>query len=160
MYFYSLPTIRTSIDVPRTDTTGDHRYPLPRIKRFRLSVPRPKRHRSSLRRPHTYVSSPLPPLCISPSNTPHSLDFNDAQRHAIREAASLAGLTALRIINEPTAAAIAYGLDHKYPNDINVLVYHLGGGTFDVSVLNVEDGVSAFRFRLRYIYRGFLNYAS
>jgi len=65
--------------------------------------------------------------------------FNDAQRQATKDAAAIAGLNVLRLINEPTAAAIAYGLDKK--DESNVLVYDLGGGTFDVSLLTVADGV-------------------
>src|SRR3954449_5727228 len=65
--------------------------------------------------------------------------FNDAQRTATRDAGRLAGLEVLRIINEPTAASLAYGLDKK--NRGIVAVYDLGGGTFDISILRVEDGV-------------------
>ncbi|KAI9276431.1 heat shock 70 kDa protein, partial [Sporodiniella umbellata] len=66
--------------------------------------------------------------------------FNDAQRQATKDAGKIAGLEILRIINEPTAAAIAYGLD-KTGGEKNVLVYDLGGGTFDVSLLSIEDGI-------------------
>ncbi|VDP93475.1 unnamed protein product [Echinostoma caproni] len=66
--------------------------------------------------------------------------FNDAQRQATKDAGVIAGLTVLRIINEPTAAAIAYGLDKK-GGEKNILVYDLGGGTFDVSLLTIEDSV-------------------
>jgi molecular chaperone DnaK len=66
--------------------------------------------------------------------------FNDAQRTATREAGEIAGLEVLRIINEPTAAALAYGLD-KEGQDQTILVFDLGGGTFDVSVLEIGDGV-------------------
>ena len=65
--------------------------------------------------------------------------FNDSQRQATKDAGQIAGLDVLRIINEPTAAAVAYGLDKK--NDETILVFDLGGGTFDVSVLEVGDGV-------------------
>jgi len=65
--------------------------------------------------------------------------FNDAQRQATKDAGSIAGLNVLRIINEPTAAAIAYGLDKKAEK--NILVYDLGGGTFDVSLLTIDQGV-------------------
>jgi molecular chaperone DnaK len=65
--------------------------------------------------------------------------FNDAQRQATKDAGQIAGLEVLRIINEPTAAALAYGLDKK--KDETILVFDLGGGTFDVSVLEVGDGV-------------------
>ena len=65
--------------------------------------------------------------------------FNDAQRQATKDAGTIAGLKVARIINEPTAAAIAYGLDKK--GEANILVFDLGGGTFDVSVLTIEDGV-------------------
>src|SRR5207302_3949 len=66
--------------------------------------------------------------------------FDDAQRTATKEAGQIAGLEVLRIINEPTAAALAYGLD-KEGNDQTILVFDLGGGTFDVSVLEIGDGV-------------------
>jgi len=66
--------------------------------------------------------------------------FNDAQRQATKDAGIIAGLTVLRIINEPTAAAIAYGLDKK-EGEKNVLVFDLGGGTFDVSLLTIDNGV-------------------
>jgi len=65
--------------------------------------------------------------------------FNDAQRQATKDAGAIAGLNVLRIINEPTAAAIAYGLDKK--TEKNILVYDLGGGTFDVSLLTIDNGV-------------------
>ena len=67
--------------------------------------------------------------------------FNDSQRQATKDAASIAGLNCLRIINEPTAAAIAYGLDKKKDEDTNVLIFDLGGGTFDVSLINIEGGI-------------------
>tara|TARA_R110000824_G_scaffold187242_1_gene368499 strand:+ start:3372 stop:5237 length:1866 start_codon:yes stop_codon:yes gene_type:complete len=66
--------------------------------------------------------------------------FNDEQRNATKEAGEIAGLNVLRIINEPTAAALAYGMDKK-DKDMTVAVYDLGGGTFDVSVLELGDGV-------------------
>src|SRR6476620_5882854 len=66
--------------------------------------------------------------------------FDDAQRTATKEAGQIAGLEVLRIINEPTAAALAYGLD-KGTHDETVLVFDLGGGTFDVSILEIGDGV-------------------
>jgi len=65
--------------------------------------------------------------------------FNDAQRQSTKDAGLIAGLDVLRIINEPTAAAIAYGLDKK--TEKNILVYDLGGGTFDVSLLTIDNGV-------------------
>jgi len=68
--------------------------------------------------------------------------FNDAQRHATKAAGAIAGLSVLRIVNEPTAAAIAYGLDHLYrKGERNVLVFDLGGGTFDVTLLALEEGI-------------------
>lgn len=66
--------------------------------------------------------------------------FNDAQRQATKDAGAIAGLNVMRIINEPTAAAIAYGLDKK-EGEKNILVFDLGGGTFDVSILTIDDGV-------------------
>jgi heat shock protein 1/8 len=67
--------------------------------------------------------------------------FNDQQRRATKDAASIAGLNVLRIINEPTAAALAYGLSNKTKTEQNVLIFDLGGGTFDVSLLSIDDGV-------------------
>ena len=67
--------------------------------------------------------------------------FDDAQRQATKEAGQIAGLEVLRIINEPTAAALAYGLDKESDADHTILVFDLGGGTFDVSVLEIGDGV-------------------
>lgn len=66
--------------------------------------------------------------------------FNDSQRQATKDAGQIAGLTVMRIINEPTAAAIAYGLDKKGAEQ-NILIFDLGGGTFDVSLLTIENGV-------------------
>ena len=67
--------------------------------------------------------------------------FNDSQRQATKDAGTIAGLNVLRIINEPTAAAIAYGLDKKTTGEKNVLIFDLGGGTFDVSLLTIEEGI-------------------
>jgi L1 cell adhesion molecule like protein len=67
--------------------------------------------------------------------------FNDSQRQATKDAGQIAGLNVLRIINEPTAAAIAYGLDNKADEEQNVLIFDMGGGTFDVSILTIEDGI-------------------
>jgi len=67
--------------------------------------------------------------------------FNDSQRQATKDAGIIAGLNVLRIINEPTAAAIAYGLDKKVAAERNVLIFDLGGGTFDVSILTIEEGI-------------------
>merc|ERR1712159_172470 len=67
--------------------------------------------------------------------------FNDSQRQATKDAGAIAGLNVLRIINEPAAAAIAYGLDRKKQGEANVLVFDLGGGTFDVSLLTIDDGI-------------------
>jgi len=72
--------------------------------------------------------------------------FNDAQRQATKDAGNIAGLNVIRIINEPTAAAIAYGLDKTAKDgEKNVLIFDLGGGTFDVSLLTIEDGVFEVR---------------
>merc|ERR1712048_608320 len=65
--------------------------------------------------------------------------FNDAQRQSTKDAGAIAGLNVMRIVNEPTAAAIAYGLDKN--SEKNILVYDLGGGTFDVSLLSIDNGV-------------------
>ncbi|XP_007909996.2 heat shock 70 kDa protein 1B-like [Callorhinchus milii] len=67
--------------------------------------------------------------------------FNDSQRQATKDAGVIAGLNVLRIINEPTAAAIAYGLDKKGHGERNILIFDLGGGTFDVSVLTIDGGI-------------------
>ena len=67
--------------------------------------------------------------------------FNDSQRQATKDAGLIAGLNVLRIINEPTAAAIAYGLDKKGSGEKNILIYDLGGGTFDVTIMAIEDGI-------------------
>eukprot|EP00419_Tripos_fusus_P035802 CAMPEP_0172777220 /NCGR_PEP_ID=MMETSP1074-20121228/201282_1 /TAXON_ID=2916 /ORGANISM="Ceratium fusus, Strain PA161109" /LENGTH=732 /DNA_ID=CAMNT_0013614133 /DNA_START=63 /DNA_END=2263 /DNA_ORIENTATION=+ len=67
--------------------------------------------------------------------------FNDSQRQATKDAGTISGMNVLRIINEPTAAAIAYGLDKKGTGERNILIYDMGGGTFDVSLLTIEDGI-------------------
>ncbi|KAJ7046709.1 heat shock cognate 70 [Mycena alexandri] len=67
--------------------------------------------------------------------------FNDSQRQATKDAGTISGMNVLRIINEPTAAAIAYGLDKKVVGERNVLIFDLGGGTFDVSLLTIEEGI-------------------
>lgn len=72
--------------------------------------------------------------------------FNDSQRQATKDAGFIAGLNVLRIINEPTAAALAYGLDKRMQDEKNVLIFDLGGGTFDVSILAVAEG-SMFEVR-------------
>jgi heat shock protein 5 len=66
--------------------------------------------------------------------------FNDAQRQATKDAGTISGMSVQRIINEPTAAAIAYGLDKK-GGEKNILVFDLGGGTFDVTLLTIDNGV-------------------
>lgn len=72
--------------------------------------------------------------------------FNDSQRQATKDAGAIAGLNVLRIINEPTAAALAYGLDKNLQGEKHILVYDLGGGTFDVSILTIDEG-SMFEVR-------------
>jgi L1 cell adhesion molecule like protein len=67
--------------------------------------------------------------------------FNDSQRQATKDAGTIAGLNVIRIINEPTAAAIAYGLDKKGKGERNVLIFDCGGGTFDVSILSIDDSI-------------------
>ena len=67
--------------------------------------------------------------------------FSDAQRQATKDAGTIAGINVLRIINEPTAAAIAYGLDRQQTTEKNILIFDLGGGTFDVSLLAIEEGI-------------------
>ena len=67
--------------------------------------------------------------------------FNDAQRQATKDAGLICGLNVLRIINEPTAAAIAYGLDNKSEEERNIIIYDVGGGTLDVTLLTIDDGI-------------------
>ncbi len=67
--------------------------------------------------------------------------FNDAQRQATKDAGAICGLNILRIINEPTAAAIAYGLDNKKEEERNILIYDVGGGTLDVTLLSIDEGI-------------------
>lgn len=93
--------------------------------------------------------SVTPPYCqVSILTAPHLYKvvtvpayFNDSQRQATKDAGLIAGLNILRIINEPTAAAIAYGLDKQCTTEKNVLIFDLGGGTFDVSLLTIEEGI-------------------
>ena len=66
--------------------------------------------------------------------------FDDAQRQATRQAAELAGIKVLRLLNEPTAAAVAYGLDEQSEESSLLAVYDLGGGTFDISILKMREG--------------------
>lgn len=84
----------------------------------------------------TYIGAPVKDAVITVPAY-----FGDAQRQATKDAAVIAGLNVLRIINEPTAAAIAYGLDNSKAVEQNVLIFDLGGGTFDCTVLSIEDGV-------------------
>ena len=67
--------------------------------------------------------------------------FNDAQRQATKDAGAICGLNVLRIINEPTAAAIAYGLDNKSEEEKHIIIYDVGGGTLDVTLLTIEEGI-------------------
>lgn len=67
--------------------------------------------------------------------------FNDSQRQATKDAGTISGLNVKRIINEPTAAAIAYGLDKREREELKVLIFDLGGGTFDVSLLTIDNGI-------------------
>ena len=82
-------------------------------------------------------------VAMNPHNTVVTVPayFNDSQRQATKDAGVIAGLNVMRIINEPTAAAIAYGLDKKDSAEKNVLIFDLGGGTFDVSLLTIEEGI-------------------
>jgi molecular chaperone DnaK (HSP70) len=66
---------------------------------------------------------------------------NDSQRQATKDAGTISGMNVLRIVNEPTAAAITYGLDNKVTGERNVLIFDLGGGTFDVPLLTIEEGI-------------------
>ena len=78
--------------------------------------------------------------------------FNDAQRQATKDAGKIAGLEVLRIINEPTAAALSYGLDKAENRNQKILVYDLGGGTFDVSILEIGDGVFEVLWKLEMVF--------
>jgi heat shock protein 5 len=77
---------------------------------------------------------------ISSVDVRHSIDFSETQRQAVKDAGAYAGLNVLRAVNEPTAAAIGYGLD-KRAGEQHILVYDLGGSTFDVTLLFIDDGV-------------------
>merc|ERR1712137_530456 len=84
----------------------------------------------------TYLGTPVEDAVLTvPAH------FDASQRQATKDAASSCGLNVLRVVSEPTAAAIAYGLDNKSYGVRNVLIYDLGGGTLDVSILTVQDGV-------------------
>ncbi len=90
---------------------------------------------------------------LGQGNAKHSVitvpaHFNNAQRNATKVAAEIAGLSVLRIVNEPTAAALAYGLGKVFNRPRNLLVYDLGGGTFDVSVINVSADGKTFKVRM------------
>jgi molecular chaperone DnaK (HSP70) len=67
--------------------------------------------------------------------------FNDSQRQATKDSGTISGMNTLRIINEPSAAAIAYGLDKKVTSERNILIFNLGGGTFNVLLLTIEEGI-------------------
>ena len=67
--------------------------------------------------------------------------FNDSQRQAMKDAGTISGLNVLQIINKPTAAAIMYSLDKKVTGKCNILIFNLGGGTFDVSLLTIDKGI-------------------
>ncbi|CAG9807767.1 unnamed protein product [Chironomus riparius] len=83
----------------------------------------------------TYLGKKINDACITVPAY-----FNDSQRQATKDAGAIAGLNVLRIINEPTAAALAYGLDKNLKGERNVLIFDLGGGTFDVSILTIDEG--------------------
>ena len=83
----------------------------------------------------SYLGSPVKDVVITVPAY-----FNDSQRQATKDAGMIAGLNVLRIINEPTAASLAYGLDKK-SKDQNILIFDCGGGTFDLSILNIDDGI-------------------
>jgi molecular chaperone DnaK (HSP70) len=67
--------------------------------------------------------------------------FNDSQRQATKDSGTISGMNTLRIINEPSAAVIAYGLDKKVTSERNILIFNLGGGTFNVLLLTIEEGI-------------------
>jgi L1 cell adhesion molecule like protein len=83
-----------------------------------------------------YLGEPVPNAVITVPAY-----FNDQQRQATKDAGRIAGLNVLRIINEPTAAAISYGLNKRNSGETNVLIFDLGGGTFDVSLLSIDEGI-------------------
>nr|CAD7449112.1 unnamed protein product [Timema bartmani] len=86
------------------------------------------------------LGSIFPPGKVSDAVITVPAYFNDSQRQATKDAGAIAGMNVLRIINEPTAAALAYGLDKNLKGEKNVLIFDLGGGTFDVSVLAIDEG--------------------
>jgi len=80
--------------------------------------------------------------------------FNDSQRQATRDAGKLAGLDVLRIVNEPTAASLAYGIGLNPDETKTIAVYDLGGGTFDVSILQIQNGIFEVLYQWQYFFRG------
>ena len=114
-------------------TDLDRRHRRQGLHRRRRSARACCRSSSATPRPTSARTSPTP-------SSPCPAYFSDAERQATKEAGEIAGLNVLRIINEPTAAALAYGLD-KGDNEQTILVFDLGGGTFDVSLLEIGDGV-------------------
>jgi molecular chaperone DnaK len=101
---------------------------------------RPRRSAPACCRSSSATPSPTSARTVTDAVITVPAYFNDAQRQATKEAGEIAGLNVLRIINEPTAAALAYGLD-KVEKEETILVFDLGGGTFDVSLLEIGDGV-------------------
>ena len=89
------------------------------------------------------MRSPIRIICRTSLLTPLQT-FNDAQCQVTKDTGTIAGLQILHIINEPTAVAIAYGLDKKSKSESRIIVYNLEGGTFDVSLLSIDDGVGVF----------------
>src|SRR5271156_237211 len=105
---------------------GERTYTPPEISALVL--------RQLKRNAERFFGAPVPPAVI-----PVPAYFNDAQRQATKDAGRIAGLNVLRLVNEPTAASLAYGLDKK--KNGTVVVYDLGGGTFDISILKLHDGI-------------------
>ena len=118
-------------EAPHRHRAGRSRSTARRTTR-RRSRPASCRSSSATPRPTSATPSPRPSITVPAY-------FGDAERQATKEAGEIAGLEVLRIINEPTAAALAYGLEKD--NDVTILVFDLGGGTFDVSVLELGEGV-------------------
>ena len=128
MKHYSYKVVSDSADKPQVELENGTRYYPEQISAMILD--------SMKRTAESYLGHPVKKAVVTVPAY-----FNDAQRQATKDAGTIAGLDVIRIINEPTAAAIAYGLDKNFSGERIVLIFDLGGGTFDVSLLALEDGM-------------------